>query len=120
MKSEIAYLLHRLGVTANYIGYRQTVIAVDLILDDETRLMHICDRVYRPTAEALGCDTRCIERNIRTVIRQAWQKNRKLLVELASFPLIAEPNVSQFLDILAHHIRRTHRITSEKSSPSDH
>lgn len=110
MKTEIAYLLHRLGVTGNYFGYRQVLIAVELVLADESRILRICDGVYRPTAEALGCDIRCVERNIRTVVRQAWCKNRKLLTELATFPLIAEPTVSQFIDILANHIRRTCRL----------
>ena len=41
--------LRALGITPNYKGYQQAVCAVQLSLEDEQRLTHICKEIYHPT-----------------------------------------------------------------------
>ena len=92
--------LRRLGVGIHLKGYKATVEAVSLSLEDEDRLQCAQEALFKPIAANLGCDFRCVERNIRTAIDHAWRRNPAYLSHLAGFPLDAPPTVIEFLDIL--------------------
>ncbi len=92
--------LWHLGVGHRLKGYRMTVLAVNLALEDETRLQCAQNELYKPISVELGCDFRSVERDIRTVIDHAWRTNPEYLSQLAGFPLSYQPTVIQFLDIL--------------------
>ena len=113
MIETIYQLLHYLSITGNYRGFKQTVVAIKLILEDEDWLLRItdlCDKV----SDILGAPYGTVERNIRTVINRVWKNCPKRLIEIAGYHMYAPPNVSEFLDILANHVRRTCRISIEK------
>lgn len=110
MNNEISKLLHRLGITGNYHGFRQLLLAIELVLQDEDRLLAVGDKVYRPVALILGCGVSTVERNIRSVISIAWHTNPRLLRELSPAPLIGPPTVARFIDIIAEHLRRTYQL----------
>ena len=97
---EIRGLLRRLGVTENYAGFPCTVYAVQLSLEDPTRLQLITKRIYLDVAHHCHTTWKRVEHNIRTVSATAWKKNRPLLLELAGFPLARRPNNASFLAIL--------------------
>ena len=100
MDTIIRETLRPFGITRNYRGYPQTVRAIALVLEDESRLLN----------EVVALQTRChpsnVERNIRTVVLCAWHTNRPLLVKMAGFTLTAPPRASQFIDIIASYIQR--------------
>lgn len=98
--------LRTLGIGRQYLGYNITIAAVQLVLDDENRLLCIKQGVFLPLAEQQNCDWRTIERNIRTVIHRAWTVNRPYLSELAGYPMHQEPTVTEFVEILSAHILR--------------
>ena len=104
--------MHQLGITRNYRGYKQLFIAVLLTIEDEDRLLHITREIYKPTAEILQCRPHSIERNIRTIINRIWRKNRKELLTMAGYSLIAPPAVSELIDIIANHARQRCAITT--------
>ncbi len=106
MQNKIEALLRSLGIHGRYRGHRQTAIALQLILEDGERMYAVCEEIYAEVARRCRCKTDCIERNIRTVIRRAWRTNKKRLCALAGYEPIAEPSVSEFLDILAADLRR--------------
>ena len=98
--------LQRLGITCNYAGYKQLILAIELALEDEDRLCRITRQIYWVVADRTFSSRRNIERNFRTIIFRAWKNNLKLLTEIAKFPLHAPPSVSQFIAIMVAYIKR--------------
>ncbi|MBQ7095818.1 MAG: hypothetical protein IJN80_05165 [Clostridia bacterium] len=113
MTNTIYQLLHHLSATGNYRGFKLTVIALRLVLQDEDWLLQITE-LCREVARIAGCPECTVERNIRTLINRVWKNCSKRLIEIAGFHMYAPPNVSEFLDILANHIRRTCRVSISK------
>ena len=92
--------LWHLGIGRRLKGYRMTVLAVNLAIEDEERLLCAQEFLYKPIAAKPGCDFRNVERNIRTAIEHAWHTNSGYLTQLAGYQLPCPPTVTQFLDIL--------------------
>ena len=90
--------LRALGITPNYKGYQQAVCAVQLSLEDEQRLTHICKEIYHPTAQLFGCCHTSVERNLRTICHRA------------GYEVTAPPTVSTFLAILVSYIQRSESV----------
>lgn len=107
MKPIIQDQLHRLGISANYVGYFLLTDAIALTLEDESRLLNVTKEIYNPVARLHGCRIDTIERNIRTLIYRTWHMCPKRLIEIAGYPLQAPPTVTEFIDILTVHVRRT-------------
>ena len=106
--------LQALGITANYTGRRQTAMAIELALQDEDRLSNVTKEIYWVVADSIGCKRCDIERNIRTASHRAWKKGRQRLIEIARYDLHAAPTASEFISILASHIRRSDMASSAK------
>jgi len=100
-------LMHRLGVTANYIGFFHASYAVYLALQQRERLTLVTKWLYPDVARHYQTTWQCVERNIRTVSGIAWLKNRALLETLAHHPLPHKPSVSVFLSILTSYFTST-------------
>lgn len=93
-------LLCRLGVTANYKGFLQTIYAVKLCSERPDRLLLVTKCLYPDVAKRYGTNWKAVERNIRTVNGIIWRRNRTLLEQLAHDPLDQKPRTAQFLAIL--------------------
>lgn len=100
-------ILRKLGVTCNYRGYKNTVIAVNLIVNNMDRLEAVTKEVYYEVARQCGCKWSSVERNIRTVVQRVWRINPKMLIEMAGYPMTEPPTVSEFLEIISNYIMRT-------------
>jgi hypothetical protein len=97
---EIYVQLRALGITPNYAGYFQTVDAVVLCAEAPERLTQITKQVYMEVGKRYGVKWAAVERNIRTVARIAWERNRALLEELVGCELSSRPFSSQFVAAL--------------------
>ncbi len=106
--------LQSLGITANYSGYKQAALAIEIALADEDRLNHVTKEIYWPVADSVGCKRCDIERNIRTVSHRAWKTSRKRLIEIARYDLPAAPTASEFISILTSHIRRSDAVLTAR------
>lgn len=84
-------LLYSLGVTANYKGFLHTTYAVSLCMERQDRLLLVTKWLYPDVARRYGTNWKAVERNIRTVSRIAWIRNRVLLESLAQRPLGDNP-----------------------------
>lgn len=104
IKSELIAL----GISPHYHGHKQSMLAIQLALEDEDRLLDIVKQIYQPVGNACSCDYTCVERNIRTAVRVAWEANPIRLCELARRQLKDPPTVSEFISILAAYIQRTY------------
>ena len=98
--------LQSLGITANYKGYQQTALAVQLALQDEERLRHVTKEIYWVVADQIGCGQSTVERNIRTAAQVAWKINPARLQRLAGYPFRASPSASELISILTSHFQR--------------
>ena len=106
MKTTIRTDLLRMSITRRYCGHHQALLGTLLILENEDHLLNATG-LYRAIAAEYGCNYRCVERNIRTVILHAWRKNKNYMIEIADRPLTEPPTVMDFLDILANHARKS-------------
>ena len=98
--SNIQRLLWHMGIGNRLKGYKMIILAVELGVEDEDRLLCVREHLYKPIARKLGCDMHCVERNIRTAINHAWRNNPDYLSSLAGFQLTQPPTVTHFLDML--------------------
>lgn len=111
---EVQIILRRLGVCSTYKGYKAAVIAVTLALEDEDRLSSITKDIYSETAKQLGSTPAAVEKNLRTVVKRAWEINPGDLEKMAGYNLDTLPSVSEFLDILFNYIQRSRLHRNKK------
>ena len=107
-------LMHRLGITANYTGYFHTSHAVMLSAQEPERLLLITKWIYPDVAKHYHTTWRSVERNIRTVIKLAWETNRPELERMAQHALPNRPSAGVFLAILAAQAEREY---AERMAP---
>ena len=73
-EKEVGLLLHRLGVSSKYHGFRYLRKALLIMLEDDS----YCDKTMKFLYESLAREFECspvnIERNIRTCIDRSWSK----------------------------------------------
>ena len=100
-----------LGIRTNYKGYYYLVDALTLIMEDENRLLSIGTELFPAIALKYQTDVRCIERNIRTVIKVCWES-------ISPYPLESPPTVGEFLDILFWHLVREKETAARKKRKS--
>ena len=91
---QIYTLLHRLGISATYNGFYPVAEAVRLCMQRQDPVL----------AKQYGTNWQAMERNLRTVSKAAWRKNRPLLEELAGLPLPKPPSAGYFLALLSGHL----------------
>ncbi len=72
------------------------------------------DEIYKPAAKRCRCTSDNVERNIRTIIQQAWRKDPAKLREMAGYTLFTYPKVSEFIEIIA-----LGRLRNGKNPPSN-
>ena len=99
--------LRQLGVGGNYIAQQRAVTAIQLAIEDEDRLLYVTKNIYLPVAQICGCKWTAVERNLRTVVQRVWRINPEGLAQMAGYPLSEPPTASDFIEILAHYIRRS-------------
>lgn len=98
-------LLQRLGISGRYRGFRYLAYAVFLTLQSKDHDLLLTKELYPGVAKHYKTTWRCVERNIRTVVKVCWERgNRSLLNELARFPQEQPPCTGQFIEILAMYL----------------
>lgn len=104
---DIFSLVRRLGINATYIGYYYLSFALHMVVEDENRLLLISKTVYLDIAAHFHTTPNCVERNLRTVISNCWNRgNRRLLNEIAGCELKKKPTNAEFIDMVSCYIKR--------------
>lgn len=111
----VANVLPRLGVPRTYRGFEATIAAVWLVLEDEDCLRMVTTRIYAKVAQLSGQTRYAAERNIRTVVKRAWDCNPAYLSEIAGYPISTQSIPSEFIDMLATDAMR---FTSQGQIPT--
>lgn len=90
-----------LGIHATHLGYYYLTSALELLIEDERRLLHITKEVYPAVARKHHTTVACVDKNMRTLIDHIWSSDSKILLQkICLYPLTVRPTVSEFLDIL--------------------
>ena len=99
-------LLRRLGVSGKLSGFSYTVYMLEQISNNPENALLLTKRLYSDTARYFRTTTRCVERNLRTVVQVCWrQPEHDLLDHIAGRALSQPPTNTQFLDMLAAFLR---------------
>ena len=113
--------LRELGAGRKRVTQRRTVVAIQLALEDEDRLL-ACDEGH------LLCSSRNLRlqmdyggaQSIRLVVKRIWSDNAEGLIHMAGYPLSEAPTASDFVEILSHYIRKHGAVAvqgSQEPSP---
>lgn len=104
MDTRIQKLLYSIGLTANYAGYRQMMIALEIAAAEPETLRMVTKRLYPETARRCGTNWKAVERNIRTAIRCTWNNSRHALERMTGCSFDEIPKPAQFLAILVYEL----------------
>lgn len=102
-----ADLLRELGIPGHYLGYRQLACALDLLAEKEERILNVYRDVYVVVGEHFHTTGGNVEKNIRTVLQAAWQRDytRHQFERLAGYSSPNRPFASEFLDAVSAYLR---------------
>jgi len=103
---DTAWHLHRLGFNPKFYGYRCLLVAIPLLASNPTMLMK---EIYLEIVKQCNYrDSRSMERAIRTVIQDAWERHDpKIWSQYFQYNQegdIEKPTVKQFIYRLAEEI----------------
>lgn len=73
-EKEVGLLLHRLGVSSKYHGFKFLMRGLTIMLEDEGYRDKTMKYLYESLAKEFSCSSICVERNIRTCIDRSWSK----------------------------------------------
>ena len=111
-------LLQRLGVTENYKGFRYAAYAAALCVPCQDRLLLVTKCLYPDVADYFSTSWVCVERDLRTVIAVAWERNPVLLAAFTHCPENYKPSCSQFIAALAYYLRSNDIDPLASASPN--
>lgn len=112
--NEIYQLLRSLGLSSTYRGYDYLAYAIYLSLQDRNYLLAITKWLHPEIARHFNTNSKCVERNMRTLITAYWNTGRgRLLGRLAGYKLTRQPTTGEFIAILTDYLlSRQERKTS--------
>lgn len=94
---EIQNLLYSIGLSENYVGYRQMMVALEIATQEPDSLRLVTKWLYPETARRCGTNWKSVERNIRTSLRYTWKSSKHTLEEMAGRSLDTMPKPAQYL-----------------------
>lgn len=92
-------MLRELGIGRNLVAFTQISACLEIIASNPARMTNICDDVYTPAADLIGCPVGNVERNIRNAITASWKRDKNRFSKLAGYEVAIKPSVSEFLDM---------------------
>ena len=102
-------LIRRLGANSKYKGYFFVAEAVKISMGDQYKPLRITKDIYPYLARKYRSTPTNIEHDIRTMVNVCWEGNKKLLDEIAGYPLEYKPTNSEFIAMIADKINMNRR-----------
>ena len=103
---ELKQTLRQMGVSHLYLGQKAAIRAVELVQEDEDRLLDVVNGIYKVIAAEQNKSWTAVERQLRTAVNTAWKTNPDLLQSIAGYQLLKQPTTSEFIEILYNHTAR--------------
>ena len=104
MDMRVQKLLYSIGLTSNYVGYRQMTIALEIAVQEPKSLCQVTKWLYPETARRCGTNWKAVERNIRTALHCIWKTSQHTLEQITGHSFDSAPKPAEFLAILTHEI----------------
>ena len=102
-------LIRRLGANSKYKGYFFVAEAVKISMGYQYKPLRITKDIYPYLARKYRSTPTNIEHDIRTMVNVCWEGNKKLLDEIAGYPLEYKPTNSEFIAMIADKINMNRR-----------
>lgn len=103
---DLKQTLRQMGVNRLYLGQRAAIRAVELVQEDEDRLLDVVNGIYKVIAAEQNKSWTAVERQLRTAVSTAWKTNPDLLQTIAGYSLLKQPTASEFIEILYNYTVR--------------
>ncbi len=79
MYHEAVSFVHSIGIRPNLYGYRFLIAAICLGMKNSDSLYSVTETIYPAVASLYHVDTRCVERNIRNAVNDAYKNDPERL-----------------------------------------
>lgn len=112
-------ILRELGIQSYYKGFRITLLALDVIAENEDCLTATCKEIYLPISEKMNCNYATVESSIRRILEKAWETNPNMLCGIVDQKLENRPQARQFLGGLYYVCREGTDDDLEKAHPHE-
>lgn len=102
--TKVFSILQNLGVSPNYKGFFQMATALQLCMEEPSRLTLVTKQLYPDVARRYDTKWQSVERNMRTVTDVIWMDNRSRLETMTRYKLLCKPCTRQLLSILLNYM----------------
>lgn len=106
VRSSILDLLRPLGITERYIGVRQLVQAVEMVMENPDTIHALQKEVLSVIGAQYSVSWGAVERNLRLISQKAWDTDSGYVEKLAGYPMSKRPTASQLIEIILHSVQR--------------
>lgn len=106
IRSSILDLLRPLGITERYIGVRQLIHAVEMVMENPDTIHALQNEVFSEIAAQYSVSWGAIERNLRFISQRGWDTDSLYMEQLAGYPMSKRPTASQLIEIILHCVQR--------------
>lgn len=106
VRSSILDLLRPLGITERYLGVRQLIQAVEMIMENPDTIHALQKEVLSEIAAQYSVTWGAVERNLRLISQRAWDTDSGYVEKLAGYPMSKRPTASQLIEIILHSVQR--------------
>ena len=104
--NHILNLLRPLGITEKYIGVRQLIQAVEMVIENPDSIHALQKEVFAVIAAQYSVSWGAVERNLRSISQKAWDTDSGYVEKLAGYPMSKRPTASQLIEIILHSVQR--------------
>ena len=106
VRSSILDLLRPLGITERYIGVRQLIQAVEMVMENPDTIHALQKEVLSVIGAQYSVSWGAVERNLRLISQKAWDTDSGYVEKLAGYPMSKRPTASQLIEIILHCVQR--------------
>lgn len=105
-------LLRPLGITEQYIGVRQLIQAVEMVMENPDTIHAFPKEVYDVIAAQYPVSWGAVERNLRLISQKAWDTDSGYVEKLAGYPMSKRPTASELIEIILRRVEQTKRVVT--------
>ena len=95
-------LLRPLGITEQYIGVRQLIQAVEMVMENPDTIHALQKEVLSVIAAQYSVSWGAVERNLRLISQKAWDTDSGYVEKLAGYPMSKRPTASELIEIIVY------------------
>ena len=97
-------LLRPLGITEKYIGVRQLIQAVEMVMENPDYINALQKEVLSVIAAQYSVSWGAVERNLRLISQKAWGTDSGYVENLAGYPMSKRPTASELIEIIVYSV----------------